>query len=230
MERIIISLLIVTSSCGFSAKHVFIQNPLSWTWARDYCRVHHTDLVPITNDLEEKVFRESVGGDGAGWIGLYCSSRKERWRWSGGTAVTKEKRARGFVAAYNWTGHGSYPTFGWSYNNFFCLNLVVVQEGKTWKEAKQHCKGAQAQLATLLSETEKILATREIRDPAVTGQVWIGLHYHGSWHWENRDPLEYEAWSPAGDPDPPGEGCGALTKGGVWVKKDCSERLHFICA
>uniref|UniRef100_A0A3P9MJ99 C-type lectin domain-containing protein n=1 Tax=Oryzias latipes TaxID=8090 RepID=A0A3P9MJ99_ORYLA len=116
---------------------------------------------------------------------------------------------------------------------FFCLNLIVVQEEKTWEEALEHCRENHDDLTSLLSETENLLAQREIQDPTVTQRVWVGLRFLGdTWLWVNGDPLEFQAWNQTGDPDqqnPVQKRCGALSKQGEWENRDCQEKLNFIC-
>uniref|UniRef100_A0A8C8DPS0 C-type lectin domain-containing protein n=1 Tax=Oryzias sinensis TaxID=183150 RepID=A0A8C8DPS0_9TELE len=116
---------------------------------------------------------------------------------------------------------------------FFCLNLIVVQEEKTWEEALEHCRENHGDLTSLLSETENRLAQREIQNSTITQRVWVGLRFLGdTWKWVNGDPLEFQAWNQTGDPEqqsPVWRRCGALTKQGEWENRDCQEKLNFIC-
>uniref|UniRef100_A0A3P9MJB7 C-type lectin domain-containing protein n=1 Tax=Oryzias latipes TaxID=8090 RepID=A0A3P9MJB7_ORYLA len=120
-----------------------------------------------------------------------------------------------------------------SANGFFCLNLIVVQEEKTWEEALEHCRENHDDLTSLLSETENLLAQNQIQDPTVTQRVWVSLRFLGdTWMWVNGDPLEFQAWTQTGDPDqqsPVWRRCGALSKQGEWENRDCQEKLNFIC-
>uniref|UniRef100_A0A3B3I2N6 C-type lectin domain-containing protein n=1 Tax=Oryzias latipes TaxID=8090 RepID=A0A3B3I2N6_ORYLA len=132
-----------------------------------------------------------------------------------------------------WTREKWISKNGGTPSNFFCLNLIVVQEEKTWEEALEHCRGNHDDLTSLLSETENRLAQREIQDPTITQRVWVGLRFLGdTWLWVNGDPLEFQAWTQTGDPDqqsPVQKRCGALTKQGEWENRDCQEKLNFIC-
>ena len=116
---------------------------------------------------------------------------------------------------------------------FFCFNLIVVENEKTWEEAMEHCRQRYRHLTSLVSETENLLALREIQPKNITERVWIGLRYLGDrWLWVNRDPLKYEAWPKGGDQDhqcPMWNRCGALTKQGLWENLDCQKKLNFIC-
>ncbi|XP_037545804.1 macrophage mannose receptor 1-like [Nematolebias whitei] len=164
MEKIIFRVIIFTSACCLSKKHVHVLKDLKWADARAHCRNYYTDLSPLTNELEEEVFRES--------------------------------------------------------------------EEKTWEEALKYCTRNQDSLSSLLSETENLLATKEIQQTSITERVWIGLRYlEDEWLWVNGDPLVYKNWT-QGEEDlqcPLKRRCGALTKEGEWENWDCQEKLHFIC-
>ncbi|XP_037545805.1 snaclec alboaggregin-B subunit alpha-like [Nematolebias whitei] len=111
---------------------------------------------------------------------------------------------------------------------------MVVQKEKTWEEALKYCTSNQGNLSSLLSETENLLATKEIQQTSITGRVWIGLRYLGDeWLWVNGDPLEYWKKKLGGEEYlqcPLKRRCGALTKQGEWESWDCQEKLSFICA
>uniref|UniRef100_A0A3P9JLF1 C-type lectin domain-containing protein n=1 Tax=Oryzias latipes TaxID=8090 RepID=A0A3P9JLF1_ORYLA len=143
------------------------------------------------------------------------------------------KTSPGNIDRVYWTREKWISRDGWTLSNFFCLNLIVVQEEKTWEEALEHCRENHDDLTSLLSETENRLARREIQDPTITQRVWVGLRFLGdTWMWVNGDPLEFQAWTQTGDPDqqcPVQKRCGALSKQGEWVNRDCQEKLNFIC-
>ncbi|KAF7654447.1 hypothetical protein LDENG_00069720 [Lucifuga dentata] len=72
---------------------------------------------------------------------------------------------------------------------------------------------------SLISETEVLLAQREIQKPNITDQVWTDLrHRAGKWLWVNNDQMSYEVWDQGRDPDHQcpnwNHSCGAL-------KTDC---------
>ncbi|XP_075320453.1 snaclec agkisacutacin subunit B-like [Odontesthes bonariensis] len=88
MEKLVLRVLIITSASSLSEKHVFINRQLNWSYAMKYCREKYTDLSPITSEVEEQVFKESVGQGQSGWIGLYWDPKNLTWAWSGGDTVT----------------------------------------------------------------------------------------------------------------------------------------------
>uniref|UniRef100_A0A3B3HBE8 C-type lectin domain-containing protein n=1 Tax=Oryzias latipes TaxID=8090 RepID=A0A3B3HBE8_ORYLA len=222
MDRILFTVLVFISTGTLAAKHVFISEKMSWDKAQVFCRTHHTDLSPISNAVEGRVFKESLSGIQTGWVGLYWDVTELKWKWSGGAADEDQ----GWLNDC-WVSDSTYAY------RFFCLNLIMVQEEKTWEEALEHCRGNHGDLTSLLSETGNLLAQREIQDPTITQRVWVGLRFLGdTWLWANGDPLEFQAWTQTGDPDqqcPVQKRCGALTKQGEWENRDCQEKLNFIC-
>uniref|UniRef100_A0A3Q3FWF2 C-type lectin domain-containing protein n=1 Tax=Labrus bergylta TaxID=56723 RepID=A0A3Q3FWF2_9LABR len=237
MERILFTALILISVSSLSAKHVFIHFFKTWPDAQAYCRKHHTDLSPISNEVEYQMFRRLFFESSfwfEGWIGLYFNEKSPtKWSWSGGANATKTDR-------FSFDSHGRYTAghkngFYHTYRQdarFFCFNLMVDEVKKTWEEALEHCRETHTDLTSLNSETERLLALSEIQHDRITERVWIGLRFLGDhWLWVNGDPLVYEAW-PEGDQEhqcPLRKRCGALTKEGHWENWDCEEKLHFIC-
>uniref|UniRef100_A0A3Q3FDK6 C-type lectin domain-containing protein n=1 Tax=Labrus bergylta TaxID=56723 RepID=A0A3Q3FDK6_9LABR len=96
MERILFTALILISVSSLSAKHVFIELSKTWPDAQAYCRKHHTDLSPISNEVEYQMFKRLFLETSfwiEGWIGLYFNEKSPtKWSWSGGANATKTDR------------------------------------------------------------------------------------------------------------------------------------------
>ncbi|XP_034044554.1 lymphocyte antigen 75-like [Thalassophryne amazonica] len=228
------------STYAFCLQNIFlITQTKSWPDAQTHCRTKYTDLSLLSNEVENQAFTSSVSQTAqAGWIGLYSDATSpSRWKWSGGTNATYLSFDHGYQSTPGrvlWTPYGwksKYPDY--FYNNFFCLNLIVVEEKKTWEEALEHCRDKHTDFTSLLSQTEVLLAQRQIQKNSITDQVWVGLRYlEDSWLWVNLDPLEFVAWpETVQDHQCPtwSHSCGALTKKGLWEYRDCQEKLNFIC-
>uniref|UniRef100_A0A3Q3E074 C-type lectin domain-containing protein n=1 Tax=Labrus bergylta TaxID=56723 RepID=A0A3Q3E074_9LABR len=218
---ILFTALILISVSSFSAKHVFIHFFKTWPDAQTYCRKHHTDLSPISNEVEYQMFRRLFFESSfwiEGWIGLYFNEKSPtKWSWSGGANATKTDRfsfdSQGRYMI--WNKNGFYSSYRYN-DRFFCFNLMVDEVKKTWEEALEHCRETHTDLTSLNSETERLLALSEIQHDHITERVWIGLRFLGDrWLWEHQCPLRKR--------------CGALTKEGHWENWDCEEKLHFIC-
>lgn len=114
----------------------------------------------------------------------------------------------GVIHKYKW-----YDSLSSYKNHFFCYNVVVVRQRKTWEEALKYCREHHRDLASIASETEMLLIKKELDKNLTTEHVWIGLHFFpGRWLWVDRQPLEYKAWGQEGEPSCPEVSleCGAL--------------------
>ncbi|CAJ1053669.1 secretory phospholipase A2 receptor-like [Xyrichtys novacula] len=235
MNRIAFSVLVFIGVS--SAKHVMISTETSWQNAQTYCRKHHTDLSPITNELEDKVFRR-FGWSTPGWIGLYRDRNStSRWSWSKGSNPFWTHSTYNYECIYYpfvyWTPDSWYLTNIQSPFPFYCFNLIVVEVRMTWEGALEYCREVHTDLTSLHSETELLLALSEIHYDYITEQVWIGTRFLGDqWLWVDGDPFGFTAWPEEEDQDhqcPKQNRCGTLTKKGLWGKEDCEEKLNFIC-
>lgn len=257
---------------GFSAafgKYVYVDQTKTWYEARDYCRDHHTELAPVssTRDIEflRNLVPDSKYYDKYFWFGMKRGSTdSSKWFWSGGGEVTKffwedgqpDELSQDCGLLLNNKMHDA--TFDLD-AHFFCYNVFVVKEKKTWEEAVDYCREHHHDLVSVSSEAEMTLIWRELGDDA-TDHVWIGLHFFtDDWLWTDGQPMEYEAWSEAGKPGCPKVKfeCAALrmreptnsttiqpvmtvnvggSAGGaeevkekVWEAHHCEEKLFFVC-
>ncbi|XP_058866890.1 macrophage mannose receptor 1-like isoform X2 [Acipenser ruthenus] len=62
-----------------SERYILIDKPKTWYEAQQYCREHHTDLVSVKNEDENKKIKEKANGNPV-WIGLFNNP----WKWSDG--------------------------------------------------------------------------------------------------------------------------------------------------
>jgi hypothetical protein len=70
-----------------SGSFVYVDQELSWTDARDYCRTHHDDLASIHSSAEnDAVAALCPSGTNGCWIGGSDSAQEGTWTWSDGTA------------------------------------------------------------------------------------------------------------------------------------------------
>ncbi|KAK9539996.1 hypothetical protein VZT92_002474 [Zoarces viviparus] len=164
------------------------------------------------SDLD-RLLSASSEKDREGWIGLQRNPKNiTAWMWSNG----------------EWNDDNDLKSM-----HFYCIQLTVVVEEKSWEEALEHCREHHTDLSSLLSETDNLMALREYQKKHTTERMWIGLRYLADrWLWVNGDPLEFEAWPKGGVQDhqcPIRNRCGALTKEGLWENWDCQDKLNFIC-
>ncbi|KAL6110237.1 uncharacterized protein ACO6RY_19360 [Pungitius sinensis] len=244
MEIVVLKMLFIATVSAQYGKHVFVPLSYPWLQAQQHCREHYTDLSPITQPWVEEGLKKASDEnfEGKFWIGLYRNVTQ--WKWSGGGNASGIpwddhepdnywKQWAGAICLHKCDWHGWHNKDFDEEQPFFCFNLIVVMHEWTWEEAMSECRRNHTALTSLVSETENLLALREIKDDPTTDRVWIGLRFLGDrWLWVNGDPLEYQAWSNGGDQDqqcPMQNRCGALNKDGLWENRDCEERLNFIC-
>lgn len=242
MEKTLLKMLLVVGVSGVVGKYAYHRSSKTWSQAQDYCRQHHTDLAPVSVETDQQELIRASDPNAYGWIGIYRDpSNMTGWKWSGGTYLTYQTWFGGSPTS-SFYKHCAYTyKMKWYMRNchstcpFFCFNVIVVTEEKTWEEALEHCREHHRDLVSLLSENELLLTLKEIRETTqlTTERLWTGLRYLGDrWLWVNRDSLKYQAWrQQGGEHVCPGlDGlCGAVTMDGWWESWDCDKRLQFIC-
>lgn len=223
MIQALVCVLLLQVQSAASGKYVYVDEGMFWDSAQSYCRTHHTELAPVSGSYDMERLERLAGRDNYFtfiWLGLQRNSTdKEKWIWSGGGSVTTSFWANGQPDNFGGQDYGGIYKFEWhdsskSYPDpFFCYNVVVVRERKTWEEALDYCREHHSDLASVASETEMLLIQRELEKNATTERVWFGLHFFpGRWLWVDGQPLDYKAWGHDGEPSCPEFSleCGAL--------------------
>uniref|UniRef100_A0A3P8XUQ6 C-type lectin domain-containing protein n=1 Tax=Esox lucius TaxID=8010 RepID=A0A3P8XUQ6_ESOLU len=226
-----------------AGKHIYVNYRKIWMDAQQYCQQHYTDLSSVGSVWEETQLNMAAGGriEVLTWFGMHRDpTNLTGWKWSGGGYTT-------YIGTWGWdqpsNGVGNVVVaIAWNlwYDMsplntcpFFCVQLIVVTESKTWEGALEYCREQHTDLASLLSATELLQAQAESTEAqTTTSYLWTGLVYLAdSWLWVNGDPLEYEGWPQGGAHLCPAWNlrCGAIGLTGLWENRDCQERLSFIC-
>lgn len=74
----------------------------------------------------------------------------------------------------------------------------VLEEGKTWTEAKEYCESVGGHLAIVETEEEQVFLEGILKEKNL---YWIGLSREKEeWLWVNGEPLMYAKWA-GGGPD-----------------------------
>lgn len=251
MEKTFSCTLLLLSWSTISSKYVYIEKKMTWHKAQEFCQEHHTDLAHVSNKndnqrLEDKCTERS-------WIGLYRNStHRDKWRWSGGGEASVLFWASGEPEQKLGEDYGMLRDNGWhdvgpdDKTTFCCYSPIVVRKRKTWEEAMGYCRQHHRDLASLLSETEMMLISKELLKTQSTEPVWIGLHFFsGKWLWVDGETTSYKAWGQGGEPGCPNskQVCAALrmkdtnsnfdnaTNNFVyeWEARNCDDQLPLIC-
>ncbi|CAB1338855.1 unnamed protein product [Coregonus sp. 'balchen'] len=221
---LLITALCAVVSCHLTKQfHYVDEGGKTWEKAQQYCREKYIDLAFISNQEEADEVNRISGKDDV-WIGLYRDpsplsgkddvwigmyrdpSPPTEWKWSGGWNSTF--RFWGEDQPNNLNGNQECVSLWKREMNddqctvqypFVCfdLNVVLVQENKTWEEALEHCRENYTDLTSLLSENEQLQVQRMMNsNGAQTDHVWTGLIFLAKeWLWVNGDQLEYQAWT-----------------------------------
>ncbi|KAJ8372476.1 hypothetical protein AAFF_G00289210 [Aldrovandia affinis] len=232
----------------------FVDRPMSWADALDFCRANFSDLASVGGREELAVLASSAAEhryDGGAWIGLH-DDVINTWQWSlandsfYGDGEREFRRWRRnepnfFLGKQNctlmrrsrWTDDDCELS-----RRFVCYddNLVLIRENRTWMEAVSFCRQHHVDLVSVLSDAVQGLVAQEARG-ASTPHVWLGLRYAcilHFWFWVSPEGGCYSNWAPGRGPGGPGNcgNTGAMEAGGGhrWVSLPDSEQLNFICS
>lgn len=180
-----------------------LKRKKDWYGAHSHCRTEYTDLAPISNQLDICLLKELAGNySDYIWFGLLRddnSASNFRWSRSGEVKMfvwndnqpNPELNERyGVMINYRWHDAPSYVSF-----NFFCNNMYVVSEEKTWEEALKYYRKHHKDIASISSDTEMMLIQRELNSSVSTEHMWLGLHFlAGEWLWMDRNAAGFEPW------------------------------------
>ncbi|XP_031152211.1 ladderlectin-like isoform X2 [Sander lucioperca] len=98
---------------------IFIDIPMAWIDAENYCIQYGANLASIHNQGEYDFIQESLMTDGQAWIGGNNAVRTSAWLWSDGSdfdgnwVPPKPSRWRRCLAISRWS---DYPDL----NNWYC--------------------------------------------------------------------------------------------------------------
>nr|XP_014353329.1 PREDICTED: macrophage mannose receptor 1-like [Latimeria chalumnae] len=193
-------------------KYHYIKEKKNWFEAQKICRENYTDLVSITRQQEQDNIRNLVGSNIV-WIGLY----QNPWQWSnrdessfqhwdinqpnnnGGKEDCVGMWLPKAEPESNNRETGKWNDFSCTTESYFLcyqekLNLTLVKEKKTWREAFIYCRTNHTDLVSITGpEIQEQVA--EVVNASTENRVWIGLHresFFGYWFWMNEKVLDYK--------------------------------------
>ncbi|XP_066580865.1 C-type mannose receptor 2-like [Amia ocellicauda] len=238
------------SSC-LARQYVFVNKPLGWTDAQQYCREKHTDLASIDNaeelnrllNIVDSAYREKV------WIGLYDDLNS--WQWTlADSDFFKESEY------HNWNSEqpnnkgsnencGAMDNIGgWFDDNcrhnhsFLCYQdtsdpiqkYILIDQVKSWTEAQRFCREKHTDLVSVRNQREN----EEVTKAAKGQNVWIGL-FRDPWKWSDKRSSSFRNWN-TGEPNNfsgVDENCVTMyldkDKRGKWNDDPCTDRFPFFC-
>nr|XP_055035543.1 C-type mannose receptor 2-like [Misgurnus anguillicaudatus] len=232
-----------------SANYVFVYQYKNWTEAQSYCREHHTDLVSIRNETENKRITSLIQNYDWVWIGLY---RSRSWSDQSNSTFSNWRSGQPDNAAYSEDCTAvSFIDGKWTDENcdlslpFFCYNVTVlgssrqyhfISVNKSWTEAQRYCRENYTDLATIdnMNEMNSLMNTV---NGSYNGSAWIGLYDDvNSWRWslENNDfyqegEKDFRNWYHEPDNLYGNELCVYMDNNGKWNDFSCDNNFPFVC-
>nr|XP_040026001.1 C-type lectin domain family 10 member A-like isoform X2 [Gasterosteus aculeatus aculeatus] len=119
---------------------------------------------------------------------------------------------------------------GWDQIQKSCIvlhNSEAPSELKTWEEARENCRGRDADLVVVHDEEEKNVIDAKITHIPVSQGYWMGLRVEGgTWKWIDGTDLMNASWI-----ERPAEGHCAVSLGNKgWTSVKCDEKRTRICS
>lgn len=242
MEILVLATAFLLRASTVSGKYIYVDKPMGWLSAQNYCRDYYVDLASIQlNAVRKSLFGKDQGEF---WIGLYRDGNQ--WMWSSGAKAANLQWAdyrsgqNRDCGSFRWrqSTHGLVYMAGFKNVRcdqdlpFLCYNLIVPQHKATWEQALTFCKMNHTALTSLQSKNKHLLALRKVQK-GPNERVWIGLRFlPDQWMWIDGQRFGYEAWNKDQDHSCPAlNRCGTLTRSGQWESWDCKDQLpvHFLC-
>ncbi|XP_026793694.1 C-type mannose receptor 2-like [Pangasianodon hypophthalmus] len=229
------------ATCQLVRKNIFVNRPLSWTQAREYCKTYYEDLSTINTPWEYEKFKNDVADylSAECWVGLSKSSFNLIYtEWSDGSALGFPVWKFGEpnnLRSYHCVTINNMELADYDCKQplkFFCYKwvpqMVLVEMMMNWEEALQYCRTYYTDLVSVTSDKDLSVAISTSMT-SQTRSVWTGLHFmDGSWFWVNQNHLENLTLLPSCPIRP--FHCGALKAGDDgWENRDCNEELNFLC-
>ncbi|XP_039886524.1 CD209 antigen-like protein E [Simochromis diagramma] len=112
-------------------------------------------------------------------------------------------------------------------SNCYAINDAEPHEQKTWKEARENCKGKISDLAVVINATEKKYISDKSWNSSGENGYWIGLRAEGGkWTWVDGSYLTDNSWIQ----QPPSDGlCVISVQNEGFKSVNCDQKKQWIC-
>ncbi|KAL0966850.1 hypothetical protein UPYG_G00300930 [Umbra pygmaea] len=240
-----------SSTTSLPHEYHFVDQNKTWTEAQSYCRQKYTDLATIDNTEDmNRLMETGNSGFKTAWGGLKKNKTQGKWQWSDQSSCSFRNWYVGQPDNQNENQECveiQNETSFWDDMNceekipFFCHHdhLILIDENKTWWEARSYCRQNHKDLVSVTSEKVQRWVEAKAKR-ASTPHVWLGLRYTCTlniWFWVSGDPTCYHNWAPGNGTF--AEECGGTRVGRTgavqrglhqWVSLPDTEQLNFICS
>ncbi|XP_014186469.2 asialoglycoprotein receptor 1-like [Haplochromis burtoni] len=112
-------------------------------------------------------------------------------------------------------------------SNCYAINDAEPHEQKTWKEARENCKGKISELAVVINAAEKKYISDKSWKSSGENGYWIGLRAEGGkWTWVDGSYLTDNSWIQ----QPPSDGlCVISVQNEGFKSVNCDKKKQWIC-
>lgn len=117
------------------------------------------------------------------------------------------------------------------FSKTFCY-FTLIQERKTWSEARSYCKSYHTDLATIQSDEDRYKIQEIANAISFSHRAWMGLNDGVmAWRWSYRDlNIDYMNWASGEDTSSRTQRkCGVITVTGSWHVASCEEQKPSFC-
>ncbi|XP_044199228.1 uncharacterized protein LOC122975092 [Thunnus albacares] len=162
----------------FDKKYALIEHQKNWCQAHQYCRKYYTDLVNISNKIQNQtVIKE--GKNTGFWIGLL----HDDWEWLDGGCSTfrdweQENGSDGDCTIHQGS-HLLYPYQCDNERNGLCskgyVRIQVIDESLTWEQAFDYCEANHTGPLRIEDEEDQTAVMQWLNYTKIDSPFWIGL-------------------------------------------------------
>ncbi|XP_022605333.1 macrophage mannose receptor 1-like [Seriola dumerili] len=226
--------------CYKDNNYILIENEKKiWCQAQLYCRRYFTDLVSISNEMQNTQVIEE-GKNKTFWIGLL----HDEWEWVDNSCstfrdwdsdVSNQSIKCSALSNSNMSMAGAEcddedkPTF--------CskgkVRIQVVRLNLTWEKAFNYCADNHTSLLQIEDSEDQRAVEQWLNHTSGDGPFWIGLRQSrvfGFWIWCDKT-VYYSHWKDGRQPEMPmSDNCGVIDKTDyTWRDENCWHEHPFIC-
>lgn len=233
----------LVSTTSSSVEFFFINEPMIWNKAFDYCFEKYRGMAQILNREAASALMgtEPREHTGSAWIGLF--ENYSSWNWIDGLQPTffnwmPEHVIKGTELCVSMKQDGTWiSNVCTEAKPALCdggeYSFSLIKSSQNWTDAVSKCEEQGSLLAKIANAESNAEATKEL-----WMETWIGLSRAPLWYWsETSDVLgNYHKWdvgepvSPKKSPLPNEQSCAAVSlSSGNWSRQPCSTKYPFFC-
>ncbi|XP_017270372.1 C-type lection lectoxin-Enh3 isoform X2 [Kryptolebias marmoratus] len=219
--------------CQKGNKSILIESERNWCQALQYCRIHYTDLVSISDDQQNEELKKKSRKKSF-WIGLL----HDEWEWADESCSTYRKWGvsqpnHDFAATMDGNIHTANNIY-----HIICskgsVRIKPIPHHSTWEEALIYCKTYHTRLLCIEDEDDQRAVEQWLDNYDFNNKetLWIGLRQSslfGFWIWSDRT-VNWHNWKNKIIPELSSSQCGVINATDyTWSEENCWNKHSFLC-